>query len=277
MKKFSLCAFADEAGESVNEQIDALNENEIEFLEVRGVDGKNISELTKPEVEDLKIRLDAGGIETWSIGSPIGKIEITDDFASQLELFKRVLETAQILNAKCIRLFSFYVKDGKYEEARDEVMRRLSSFCEEAKGSGVVLCHENEKGIYGDQFERCAEIHKTLPEIKAVFDPANFIQCGVDIKKAWNALSEYVYYLHIKDAAEDSNIVPAGHGIGEIAWILSQYEARNGEVLTIEPHLSVFKGLEGLEHGEQSVVGKYEYPNQRAAFDAAVLALKKLI
>ena len=47
-----------------------------------------------------------------------------------------------------------------------------------AKGSGIVLCHENEKGIYGDIASRCAEIHRELPALKAVFDPANFIQCG---------------------------------------------------------------------------------------------------
>ena len=47
-----------------------------------------------------------------------------------------------------IRLFSFYKsKDKQPEEYRDEVMRRLEQFVAAAKGSNIILCHENEKGI----------------------------------------------------------------------------------------------------------------------------------
>lgn len=40
MDKFRLCAFADEAGADINEQIKALKENGISLLEVRGVGGQ---------------------------------------------------------------------------------------------------------------------------------------------------------------------------------------------------------------------------------------------
>lgn len=95
-------------------------------------------------------------------------------------------------------------------------MERLERFLEASAGSGVTLCHENEKGIYGDTAARCADIHQTLPAFKAVFDPANFIQCGQDTAEAWERLSPYVEYLHIKDALSDGTVVPAGKGIGRI-------------------------------------------------------------
>ena len=141
-----------------------------------------------------------------------------------------------------------------------------------AKGSGITLCHENEKGIYGDNAERCAEIHKTLPELRAVFDPANFVQCGQEAKSAWDQLSPYIEYLHIKDALTDGSVVPAGKGIGNVPYILQKY---HGEILTIEPHLSVFNGFDKLEHCE-AAERKYCYPDQRTAFCAAVKALKKI-
>lgn len=150
---------------------------------------------------------------------------------------------------------------------------------EMAKSCGVTLCHENEKGIYGDVPERCFEIHKALPEIKGVFDPANFIQCGVDTLKAWDILSPYIKYMHIKDALSDGRVVPAGCGVGSVEEIAKKFIAMGGSDFTIEPHLTVFKGLSGLEReGEKSKVGEaYTYPDSNSAFDAACSAFKKLI
>ena len=42
IKKIRLCAFADEASQSVEGQISALHRNGIELLEVRGINGVNI-------------------------------------------------------------------------------------------------------------------------------------------------------------------------------------------------------------------------------------------
>ena len=50
---FSLCAFADEATPAVDGQIRALTENGIGLIELRGVDGKNVAELTASFTADL--------------------------------------------------------------------------------------------------------------------------------------------------------------------------------------------------------------------------------
>ena len=51
MAKFILSAFADEASPMLDEQIKALQEEEISLIELRGVDGKNVSGLTIEEAE----------------------------------------------------------------------------------------------------------------------------------------------------------------------------------------------------------------------------------
>ncbi len=254
--------------------IAAMKKNQIPYLEIRGVDGVNIADLTKEKAREIRQRLDAEGLSVWSLGSPYGKISITEDFAPHLDLFKRGLELADILNAKHIRLFSFYVPAGEASAYRNAVMERLFAFLDAAAGSGILLCHENEKGIYGDTAPRCAEIHREFPDIRAVFDPANFVQCGQDTKEAWELLSPYVEYMHIKDALADGFVVPAGKGIGNIPFLLSNYR---GKVLTLEPHLSVFSGFEKLEGEQASKMGKYTYPSSRAAFDAAAEALRECI
>ncbi|MBQ9120555.1 MAG: sugar phosphate isomerase/epimerase [Lachnospiraceae bacterium] len=271
---FKLAAFADEADGRIVNQITAMQENGIDYLEIRNVDGENIADISKEKAKEVRKQLEDAGKAVWSLGSPYGKMGIADNFEPHLEKFKRGLETAEILGTKHIRLFSFYVPKEAAESYTDEVMARLDKFQAAAKGSGILLCHENEKGIYGDIATRCLEIHKEFPEIKAVFDPANFIQCGQDTKEAWELLHPYVEYMHIKDALADGFVVPAGKGIGNIPYLLEQYK---GEVLTLEPHLSVFEGLEKLEAEEKSAIGPYRYPSSRAAFDAAVNALKEII
>ncbi|MBR2181569.1 MAG: TIM barrel protein, partial [Oscillospiraceae bacterium] len=109
MSIFKLCAFADEADPAVSGQIDALHGNGIELIELRGVDGKNVTELTCDEMRDLRRRLDDEGIKVWSIGSPIGKIDINGDFDAHVELFRHTLELANIAGAGKLRMFSFFM------------------------------------------------------------------------------------------------------------------------------------------------------------------------
>ena len=140
-----------------------------------------------------------------------------------------------------------------------------------------ILCHENEKRIWGETPEACLEVHKAFPQIRAVFDPANFIQCGVDTLKAWDMLNPYVEYLHIKDALADGTVVPAGQGVGNVEAIVKMYLAKGGEVMTLEPHLQDFVGLSGLENGESVKHLNIQYKDNDESFDAAVAALKSIV
>ena len=276
MSNIKLCAFADEADANRLGQIQALTENAIPYLEIRGVDGVNIADLAPEKALQFKSELDAAGIQVWSIGSPAGKTNIHDDFDKALEQFRRLLDMAEIFEAKRIRLFSFYGTDGS-DEYFGEVCRRLNVFCDLCEEKGIIPCHENEKGIYGDIAPRCLAIHKAVPRLKAVFDPANFIQCGQDVMEAWNMLAPYVEYSHIKDAATDGHIVPPGDGIGCLAEYLPLFAAQGCEVVTLEPHLAQFVGLKALEGVERSEVGAHNFENNRAAFDHATNKLKEIL
>ena len=272
-------AFADEAGSSLDEQILAMKRNNLSGLEIRGVDGANVSTIGTDKAKEVKRRLDENGLTTWSIGSPIGKIGIRDDFSAHLELFKHVLEIADVLGAKNVRLFSFYIPKGESPSLyREEVIDRMGAFLDVACGTDISICHENEKGIYGDIADRCLELHTVFPQLKAIFDPANFIQCGENTLTAWEKLKEYTHYLHIKDALSDGSVVPSGAGEGNLPFIVKDFLLRGGNAMTLEPHLTVFDGLKALEaSGDVSIVGKYAYPSANAAFDAACEALKNIL
>ena len=273
---YRLCAFADEADQLLSGQIAAMQRNDISLLEIRGVDGENISVLSPAKVKEVAHLLTENGLGVWSIGSPTGKIKLSDDWHAHLDSFKGMLDAAGILGAKAFRMFSFY--DAQNE--KNEVIDRLGTLCDIAKGHGVKLCHENEKGIFGDTPERTRILLDALPQLGGIFDPANFIQCGADILPAWELLKDRIDYLHVKDALKDSTVVPAGYGLGHLDTVIPDFLSRGGEVLTLEPHLAEFTGLKGLEkEGDRTIVGsaRFSFRDNHEAFDTAVNSLKTIL
>lgn len=274
----NLYAFADEASKEVDGQIRAMLRNGLQGLEIRGVDGVNVSKITLEKAKEVRRKLDDNGLITWSIGSPIGKIKLTDDFSEHLDTFRYTLEIANILGARNLRMFSFFMPKGEDPTPyKGQVMDWLGQLMEVGADSGINLCHENEKGIYGDTADRCLDIHQAFPTLKGIFDPANYVQCGDDTVHGWGLLKDHIYYLHIKDAV-GTKVVPAGMGQGNVAYIVKEFLAKGGNAMTLEPHLKVFDGLKELEApGEESVVGQFVYPDSDAAFDAACNALKTIL
>lgn len=272
-----LCAFADEAAPDIDGQLAALRRNGIRLLELRGVDGQPAVQLTLAQAKELRRRLDEAGIAVWAIGSPLGKVALDEPSAPQLELLRHTLELGEVLGARVLRLFSFYLPQGADPAACwPRVAARMEEMLRVAAGSPLVLCHENEKGIYGDVAARCLQLHQTFPALRAVFDPANFIQCGQAVWPAWQQLAPYVEYLHVKDALPDGRVVPAGQGVGCWRELLAAWRQRGG-TLTLEPHLRVFAGLQSLEQAGKTSDISEGYPSAEVAFDAAAAALRGLL
>ncbi len=250
-----ISGFADEIAADTTTQFEVLNKLGIGYFEPRGVDGKNISELSDNEAKALKEKMDKYGIKVSSIGSPIGKIKLTDDFEKHFELYKRTVKIAKILDVKYIRIFSFYHDGGEWNaEERSQVFTQLERMIEYAKENDIVLLHENEKDIYGDIASRCLDLMENLycDNFRAVFDPANFVQSGQNVKDAYDILGKYIEYMHIKDAMKnDGTVVPAGRGDGDVEYVLGNLfkNGYNG-FLSLEPHLGSFEALVNLELGD---------------------------
>lgn len=284
MKPFILTGFADEIAEEFVTQLEGLKALNMTYIELRGANGKNIADHTLEEVRELKKQLDAYGINVSSIGSPIGKIFITDDFEPHLETFKHLLDVSVLLGSKYMRIFSFYIPKGEDPvQYRDEVIDRLKVLTHHAEERGIVLLHENEKEIYGDVAERCRELIDAIdsPSFQMAFDFANFIQCDVDPYAAYHLLEDAVVYFHIKDCVnETKQIVPAGYGDGRIKEILTLALEKGYEgFLSLEPHLGVFKGLQDLELDRDAFENSEEsgFHTFKIAHDALSTLVKEIL
>lgn len=281
MAELYLSSFADEASPQLDEQFEASKAHGFQYIEIRGVDGKNITEYTPEEAKEIARRFADAGIKVSALGSPFGKIDITDPFDPHLEAMKKGLEIANILGTKQVRMFSFFIPKGeKADHYRTPVMERLDKMAQACQSAGLLCCHENEKDIYGDTVARTLDVLQTFEgRIVGVFDPANFIQCGEDTLQAWDALEPYIQYIHIKDAKQDGTIVPAGKGDGHIEELLQRYARKEGpRFVTLEPHLMEFSGLAALEKDGASMLRhEFTFDNNRQAFDFAADALQQII
>lgn len=262
MSEVLISGFADEIDAALDRQLQKLNELGMKYLSLRGADGKNIADYTLREAEEMLLpRLKAAGLGVSSLGSPIGKIDLTDEvgFARQLGQLDTLCQIANLLGCRYIRIFSFYVPAGGADGCLTAVAEKVGRFAKVAEGYGVKLLLENEKGVFGDTAARCRTLLDCVgsSSCRAAFDFANFVQCGEDTWECWGLLKEYVDYIHIKDAvfASEKNVL-CGTGEGKIHELLRRAVKEEGYrgFLTLEPHLAVFDGLNALERGDGGAV-----------------------
>ena len=244
--RFLLSGFSDEASPNLSEQLALMKKLGVRYIEPRNVDGKNIVDLTDGELREMAKKLADAGIGVSNIGSPVGKIPLDGDIAKECDRLDRALYAAEVLGAPYVRVFSFFESQGQ----RDKVLDRMAKFQRVAEGRGAALLHENEKGIYGDTDDRCLDLYQTLG-LRAIFDPANFLQCGVRPEEAFRKLAPFVDYMHVKDAfLGQMQVVPAGHGDGHVKEILASLAPRE-MFLSLEPHLSVSPWMETVMANER--------------------------
>ncbi|MBR4942553.1 MAG: sugar phosphate isomerase/epimerase [Clostridia bacterium] len=265
-----LCAFADEAESGLDGQIAALKRNNIPYLELRSIAGKNVKDFSLDEAKEYAKILAANGISVWSIGSPIGKVGIDVDMDVYMKDVKHVCELANIFGTTRIRMFSFF----HALEKREKVMEYLQQMVDCAKEYGVELYHENEKDIYGDILDRVLDIMQSVKGLKYIYDPANYLQCDEPAVKTLAALMDKTDYFHIKDViVATGELVPAGYGDGRIDELVAKITG--DKALTLEPHLAVFDAYASIDNSEMK--HKFHFTSNNEAFDAAVNALKDIL
>ena len=243
-------AFADEIGDELDTQLEVLAANDVGNIELRGVWGKRVLELSAAQVRRVKDAARQAGVGFSAVGSPIGKFPVTGDFADERERMQRALEYAAVLEAPYVRIFSYFIPpDDDAAAYRGQVLDWLGALAALAEPTGIRLAHENERGIYGDTGDRVLDLLTSIGSsaFTGIFDFANFVVCGQDAYRCWQRLRGHVTYFHIKDAvASTRTVVPAGEGDGALARILAEaYADGFDNFLTLEPHLDVAAASHG--------------------------------
>ena len=249
---WTLSGFVDEIDPDFTLQCDVARELGLNFIEFRSAWDVNVLKLSDAQLDQVQEILTDHSLGVSSIGSPIGKIYIDDDFEPHLEQMRRAVQVAHRFRAPYIRIFSFFLRpDTAPEEVRDEVMRRMSALVQIAEEGNVTLLHENEKGIYGDVPARCHDLVTTVdsPRLRIAWDAANYVQVGVNPHtEGFELLRPYLEYVQIKDALhENGKVVPAGEGDGQVReTIRGLRDVKFEGFFSLEPHLESHSSTGGF-------------------------------
>ncbi|MCX7805104.1 MAG: sugar phosphate isomerase/epimerase [Planctomycetota bacterium] len=242
------CGIADEAGKSIAEQIRAHKELGWDLIEVRNVDGVNLTDLPDDKFEatlsalndaKLKIACFASQLANWSR-------PITGDFTKDIEELKRAIPRMHKAGTKYIRCMSYpndKTSPWPDDKWRDEAVRRLRELAKIAGDGGVVLVHENCSGWGGQGPKQMAELWERVgsPAFQLCYDTGNLH--GNDGWKFYLATREHAVHVHIKDYkrapdGKEEACFP-GEGIGRLPEILADLMPRGYEgALSIEPHMA---------------------------------------
>ena len=253
---WTLSGFIDEISDDFSLQCKIASGLGLRYVEVRSAWGTNILDLDAGQLSKVQQTLAEYELKVSSIGSPIGKIFIDDEFPPHLERMRHAVEVAETLGAPYIRLFSFFIPEGADPDSRrDEVLSRMSALAEAVGDSDVILVHENEKEIYGDIPRRCLDIVTSVssPKLQLAWDPANFVQVGVrPFTEGYAKLRPHIGYIQIKDALlADGSVVVAGAGDGEVVETIRALRADGFDgFFSLEPHLGEYTEFGALSGPE---------------------------
>jgi sugar phosphate isomerase/epimerase len=279
---FDISAFGDEISQQFDEQVDGIEQMGLDRIDLRGVGGTNIIDLDDAERERIRASLDERGISVSTIGSPIGKVDVTggveesatraasgqrvDSFEDHLERFERAIAVADEFDADYLRVFSYYVPEGSDPSAhREEILRRMQRKVDIAAEADQILVHENVTDVYGESPARLRDLLTSIdsPYFRAIFDAANFYQYGsTPFPDALLQLVEYVETLHVKDARKlpDGTVemTPLGEGDVDVPAIIRALRDRGFDgTLSLEPHLAL-DGPGGALSGREAVLREAE-------------------
>jgi len=248
-----LSAFADEISPDLDEQIEVLQDEHIHHIDLRSIWGINVLDLSDRQVSEAKQKLDEQEIKVAAIGSPIGKVPLDSSFEEHLQRFERALVVARMLGTSYIRLFSFYPPQTQATDPvtyRQEAIQHLREMTARSRAAGIVLVHENEKGIYGDTIAHCVDLLQSIDDryFRAALDPANFLQCDqIPYPDAYIAVQPWLEYVHVKDVRPDGTLAVAGEGAAHWPELLHRLRQDGYDgFFALEPHLAAAGQYQGF-------------------------------
>ncbi|MBQ0072457.1 MAG: sugar phosphate isomerase/epimerase [Spirochaetales bacterium] len=253
--------FADEASDSIEGQCRVLKALGWSHIELRGVNGKQICDLSEEEFQHVLETLKKEGIQVCSLGSNIANWgqSILAPMDETIALVERTVPRAKALGAKYMRIMSYSIltEEGGIvleDQKEEERFRRLRYITDTLLEAGITPVHENCFTYGGLSYEHTLKLLENVPGLKLVFDTGN-PPIDVDVRtgfpysyqSAWEfyeAVKPYIAHVHIKDSWCDEkggeHYTFPGEGKGDVVRIVEDLE-RSGYTgfYSMEPHMAV--------------------------------------
>lgn len=240
---------SDEAGKSIDAQIKAHKELGWEYLELRLIDGENITAIPDELFDEVCDKLAAAGMKVSCFGSAIANWArpITCNPQIDIDDLNRAIPRMQRLGTLFIRVMSYPNDPDRplpEPDWRAESIRRMRVLSGIAEDGGVTLVHENCSGWGGLSADNSNMLlgEVNSPALKVVFDTGNPVTYGQDAWEYYQKVYSDIVYIHIKDAKKvdgEDIYCYCGEGDGCVREVVGDLLAKGyAGGISIEPHLA---------------------------------------
>lgn len=280
-----LTGISDEAGHSIDRQIEAHRRLGWNALELRCVNELNAAgDLPDAQFDEAAGKIEDAGFQVTCFASAIGNWSrnIKDDFAVDRRELETAIPRMKRLGARFMRTMSWVGKGATEEEWRDETIRRYKELARIAEDGDVILAHENCTGWAGESAENMLRLLDEVggEHLTLIYDTGNTVGHGFEPWSFYRTVKERIAYVHVKDAArkadpaEATNYRYVGEGDAMVYETLKDFLSTTDYdgVISIEPHVAKLVHRADIVPNEEQMFESYlEYGRKFIALVEKVL------
>ncbi len=254
-----ISGFTDEVSDDLDVQIRALQELGWNHIDLRTVDGKNVSTLSDDEFARVHSRLLEHNISIACFGSTVANWgrDAHSDLQLDLKELRNSIRHMHMAGVRYLRIMSYRIDEpvALGHELESVVIANIRKITEIAADNDIVCLHENCLSWGGQSHLHTLRLLEAVdsPALRLIFDTGNPVSMK-DVRGKqpygyqnpyhfFDQVREYVDYIHIKDAVvEAGNVryVFPGDGEAMVGKILDSLVEHDTVVpISIEPHVAV--------------------------------------
>lgn len=254
-----ISGFTDEVSDDLVLQIKALKKLGWSNIDLRTVDGKNVSQLSDQEFDRVHHQLQNSGIDIACFCSTVANWgrDASRDLELDLLEMKTSIRHMKKAGVRFIRIMSYKIDRPVTlgSPVESTILGNIKRIVQLAEDNDIVCVHENCETWGGQSFEHSLRLIEEIdsPALQLVFDTGNPVAMQdvrgsepysyQDPLKFLQKVKDHVVYLHIKDAQWLNGTLHytfPGKGAGKVREILSFINENTMEIpISIEPHVAV--------------------------------------
>ena len=206
---FKRAVITDEISQDLSQALKIMQRFELEGVELRSVWEKNPHEWDKEQLNQIKSKIAAAGMQTCCLAAPVFKCKLGNEaeYQQHLNILERSMEVANELGANLVRGFTFW-DNGRFDEALPEIVEKIGATESLLQKNGITLVIESDPATAANSSQRLERVLQQIasPNIKALWDPGNNLyvpDAEQPFPEGYERLKSYIGHIHVKDVSHD--------------------------------------------------------------------------
>lgn len=190
-----ITTIGDEIGITLKEQIEALKEVDMKYIEIRKINNVYIWEYSEDQIRQIREEFKRNNIKIIAIDTPIGKKKNSFNYIENKKLLDKYIKIANIFESKYLRIFSDVGKLSDIKSIKKAVREMANATAE----NNINLLIENEKDTYAEDINTCNEITDNEKNVYILYDIENAYSKGYDVLNDYERNKNNIKYIHVRD------------------------------------------------------------------------------